>query len=207
MTMDEFGDDFAPQVATRFDVTDCSLPQPIQLDISSVAAAENSTSLWSILQRDETFGAGWPSSFFVQLPAQSQPLFSVSPPPIETRMHFVMEGIFAAVVVAEYAQLMGVNLKLPAENTDAASGSVRAARADDYKYIPVVNSYHVDVLSSFAPPPLSASVCSAPSACSHTTAFSATAEQTCNPNARHDSTAVVTLITSDSYLQGALVLL
>ena len=203
MTMDEFGDDFAPQVATRFDVTDCSLPQPI----SSVAAAENSTSLWTILQRDETFGAGWPSSFFVQLPVQSQPLFSVSPPPIETRLHFVMDGIFAAVVVAEYAQLMGVNLKLPAENTDAASGSVRAAGADDYKYIPVANSYHVDVLSSFAPPPPSASICSAPSACSHTAGSSPTAEQTCKPNARHDSRAVVTLITSDSYLQGALVLL
>ncbi len=199
MTMDELGDDFAPQVATRFDVTDCSQQQLM----SNITAADNSTSSWSILQRDATFGAGWPSSFFVQLPLDSPPHFSVSPPPIETRMHFVMEGIFAAVVVAEYAQLMGVNLKLSADNMVSANGSTRVVGVDDYKYISVTNSYHVDVLSSFSPPPNSATTCSSPSPCSRPAASSPTSEQTC----RQGSRAVATLITSDSYLQGALVLL
>ena len=44
-----------------------------------------------------------------------------------------MEGIFAAVVVPEYAQLMGINFKLPADAS--ADGSERSV--DDYKYITV----------------------------------------------------------------------
>jgi hypothetical protein len=196
MTMDESGDDLAPQVVARFNVSDC-----FQLQARTNDSADgDSASSWSILQRDATFGAGWPSAFYARISEGAEPLFAVSPPPLATRMHFIMEGIFAAVVVPEYAQLMGINFKLPADAS--ADGSERSV--DDYKYITVASSYAVRVVSSFAVPASPATTCPAPPSCSSTGVSAGTAQQTCQSTT---SRAVATLITSDSYLQGALVLL
>ena len=203
MTMDESGDDCAPQVVCRFNVSDCSDLQPI----TSAAAERHAPSSWAILQRDTTFGAGWPSAFYARVFEEgAEPLFTITPPPIETRMHFVMEGIFAAVVVPEYAQLMGINLRKPPANADGRGDMVVV---DDYKYIPVTASYSVAVLSSFVLPAPATPACPSPPPCSLTAASSATSQQTCESTAPTGSgrRAVATLITSDSYLQGALLLL
>ena len=203
MTLDEQGDDCAPQVVRRFNVSDCSQQQP---NISITTSSDRPSS-WSILQRDGIFGAGWPSAFYVQLHIAAEPIFSITPPPIETRMIAVMEGIFAGIVVPEYAQLMGVNFRAPAAVQDA-SGASRGS-IDDFKYIPIVTSYIVSNISSLTFPPPPTTACPAPSSCSDISTASAAAQQTCESNAHAGSrhTAVVTLITSDSYLHGALVLL
>jgi len=205
MTVDEQGDDCAPQVVTRFNVSDCSQQQPI---ISSTSSTDP-PSAWSILQRDATFGAGWPSAFYVRLHAAVDPSFSITPPPIETRMHAVMDDIFAGVVVPEYAQLMGVNLRAPAAGDDASRGSGSRGSVDDFKYIPIGSSYVVSSISSFVFPPPITTTCPAPPLCSGSSVASTAAQPTCEATAHAGSgrTAVVTLITSDSYLHGALVLL
>lgn len=204
MTMDESGDDLAPQVVARFNVSDCFQQQASTND----SVDGDSGSSWSILQRDETFGAGWPSAFYARIREGAEPLFAVSPPPLATRMHFIMEGIFAAVVVPEYAQLMGINFKLPADAS--ADGSERSI--DDYKYITVASSYSVRVISSFDASASPAITCPAPPSCSSTGTSAGTAQHTCQST--HSTAgggsglrAIATLITSDSYLQGALVLL
>ena len=196
MTMDESGDDCAPPVFTRFNVSDCSRPRPVVDDSSRPPSA------WSILQQDVTFGAGWPSVFYTRLHANVDPLFTITPPPIETRMLYLMEGIFAAIVVPEYAQLMGVNLKSSSANQVAGSVS-------DFKYIPVTSSYLVTVVSSFLSLTSTSSLCPDSHSCMHKNDSFASAQQTCesNPHSVSGSRAVVTLITSDSYLHGALVLL
>jgi hypothetical protein len=202
--MDEYGDSCAPQVVTRFSVTDCS-----QQD-SATSDADNSDELssWTILQRDAIFGAGWPSVLYTRLVADEEPLFLISPPPISARMHVIMEGIFASVIVPEYAQLMGVNHKASAANTVAGSGSDKSGRIDNYKYIPVGPGYQVDVKSSFATPAVTSMNCPKPSTCIHPGISSASSPEICESTALSGvRRAVATLVTSDSYLQGALVLL
>jgi hypothetical protein len=204
MTMDEHGEDSAPQVVARFNVSDCS----VQPSVSSEAAVANPPSSWSILQRDLTFGAGWPGAFYARVREGAEPSFAVTPPPISTRMHYVMEGIFAAVVVPEYAQLMGINMKAAAnEDADGGRGAV-----DDYKYIPVATGYGVGVVSSFAFPVPATATCPTLPPCGSSAASSPSTQNTCessHSSARNASgrRAVVTLITSDSYLHGALLLL
>ena len=205
MTMDEYGDSCAPQVVTRFNVSDCS-----QLASTTSDSGDSDTpSSWSILQRDSTFGAGWSSVFYTRLAADAEPLFLISPPPISARMHVIMEGIFAAVIVPEYAQLMGVNHKAPAANKNSGNGNDNSGGVDDYKYIPVTMGYHVDVKSSFASPPLPSIKCAASTICSGAGNSSSSGQQVCESTALPGSgrRAVATLVTSDSYLQGALVLL
>jgi hypothetical protein len=202
--MDEHGDICSPQVITRFNVTDCIGQQPVADD----ADASEAPSSWSILQRDSTFSAGWPSVLYSRLLVDAAPQFLISPPPISARLHVIMEGIFASIVVPEYAQLMGVNHKAPAIDVDAGSGS--SGVVDNYKYIPVSLGYHVDVKSSFASPPLKSIQCPLPSTCTGAGISSLTDLQTCKTNAfnsGHSRRAVTTLVTSDSYLQGALLLL
>jgi hypothetical protein len=54
MTADEQGDDCAPQVVTRFNVSAIAVRQQTIINSASSTAPPSS---WSILQRDATFGA------------------------------------------------------------------------------------------------------------------------------------------------------